>query len=99
MAGPNKPPKVIHSSVLEAEATGENITFEFRDLTLSAPTGENMDVDTLKAFEDGKLVTFLELSLGSKQWAQVRSAGLTKVKDLQELVVALTKAMGTTPGE
>lgn len=76
------------------------VFFEFRGVQLHIHTGEDMSIDALKAYEDGKTATFLECVLDEGQYADLRAKGhLKTVKDMLELVGEVAKAMGTTAGE
>lgn len=76
----------------------KELTFEFRGVTVTIPWGDEMDTTALRAYEQDKLMTFLEISLGQDQFAKL-VAKVPKVKDLKELGEAMSAAMGTTSGE
>lgn len=84
---------------LEAEAKDESIKFTFRGVSLVVSTGENVDIDVMKAYEDGKMVTFVMATVGREQWSKLQKAGVKTVKDLNELADAMFAAMGSSSGE
>lgn len=57
---------------------------------------QEWDVDTLEAFETGKVVTAIKGILGPKAWGQLRAnhEGTLRVRDLEPLMDQIAKAYG-----
>lgn len=70
-------------------------TVEWRGLTLSLPPINEMDLDVIEAFEDGKAVSAVRAAYGPDQWAQIK-AKQPKVGDLEELAGMVAEALGFT---
>jgi hypothetical protein len=54
-----------------------------------------MDIDTLEAFEDGKVITAIRGLLGPDQWAQLKAmTPKPNVGDLEEIADKIAKVYG-----
>lgn len=54
-----------------------------------------MDIDTLEAFEDGKVITAIRGLLGPDQWAKLKSMGpKPNIGDLEEIADKIAKVYG-----
>lgn len=87
------------ATALEAEATGKDLPCVFRGITLVVPSGDDMPISAMRAYERGHLVTCCEELLGPEQWKRVEAAGATTAKDLRELLQIMFRDMGTSTGE
>lgn len=81
---------------LESESNGF-AEFEFRGIHLRVPTGKSIPAKAIKALEDNKSMTFVELMLG-EHWTKVEDKVPT-LGDIEELAEALTGAINSSPGE
>ncbi|MDT9411307.1 hypothetical protein [Corynebacterium rouxii] len=83
----------------QAEATGDNITFEVevkdKKITLTAPASlDDAPVATAIAWEEEKFVKAFSLILGPQQMQKLTNAGAT-VRDFTEVIMpAYTEATG-----
>lgn len=59
-------------------------------------SSDDWDVDSLEAFETGKVVTAIKGILGAKAWQRIRASheGGLKVRDLEPLMDQIAKAYG-----
>lgn len=78
---------------VQAEATGEPITFEFEDESYTIPAANEWDLDVLEAFEAGQIVKTTKTLLGDEQYAKFKAPGRT-VGDLGRFFEALQGAAG-----
>lgn len=70
----------------------ESITVEWKGVTYTLPSGDEMPVDVLEAIEDGKATSFVRAIIGPRDWPRVKK-GMT-VTDLNELGERIAKAYG-----
>lgn len=78
---------------IAAEALGDKIAFNYNGADYFVTSTEDWDYEVLEAFEDGKIVTFLRLILGTEQHAAFK-ATKPKVADVNAFVEAIQKALG-----
>ncbi|CAM3624611.1 hypothetical protein GCM10009799_05920 [Nocardiopsis rhodophaea] len=87
---------------IQAEAVGstepKRLTLAGAEYRLPA-TSEHWPLETMEAFEEGKVVTALRGLLGPDQWKQLKSTGAT-LSDLNTLAEQIASAYGfDTAGE
>lgn len=61
------------------------------------PPANDWSLDSLEAYEDGRMVTFLRELMGAEQWAKFKEKP-RKAKDVEELSNALMEATGSPNG-
>ena len=83
----------------KAEAQDGSVTFEFDGATYTVKADVLDDVETMLAFEEGKILSVVKAVLGPIQWAQFVSKKRSVSKDLNDLSTVLFKALGTSAGE
>lgn len=83
---------------LKAEAQSDSVGFEFRGIALTAPMGDAYPLAAIEAYEEGKMVSFVRVMLGSDQMRKLQTE-LKTLKDLRELAEAMTAAQDTSLGE
>jgi hypothetical protein len=79
------------SAPAKADATGSNVSFEHDGQTYSVPPASEWGVETLEAFEDGKIIATVRTLLGDEQWSKYKAKG-RKVTDLVSLFEAIQAA-------
>lgn len=84
---------------LAAAATNDKTFFKFQGTTLEIPTGDNIPADAMIAFERRQFSIFVHDLLGDVQWRKINPSGTMTAGELNELMSAMTEAMGTSPGE
>lgn len=78
----------------EAEARKEPYTVVWRGHTFTIPSEySEWSLELMEALEDNREVGIVRGALGVEQWRIVKSLDL-KARDFNELVVAITKALG-----
>lgn len=77
------------------------ISFRGERFRLPELDGGEMDLDTLEAFEDGKVITAIRGLLGTEQWAKLKAmTPKVTMSDLNDISEKLAKAYGfSTVGE
>jgi hypothetical protein len=86
MATPARKP-----ATAKTEAKDTAVTFDFDGETYSVPTAAEWDVETLEAFEDGRIIATVRTLLGAEQWAKYKAKG-RRVTDLTALFEAIQSA-------
>lgn len=87
-------------AALEAEATNSTLRQFSCDGETYTVEGEveEWDLQVMKAYEDGKMITVAEELLGPKQWAKFM-AKRPKNKNFTELTEKMFAVIGVTEGE
>lgn len=78
----------------KAEATDASITFDFDGETYTVDPARTKDLDTLEAFEDGRIITAIKALIGDKQYRAFRAKPERDADDLGRFVDALQAALG-----
>lgn len=86
---------------LEASANSASVTVTHNGASYTIARSEEWGVDVVKAWENSKLVTAVELLLGDQQYERfVKSYdGNPKMRDLNNLMSDIFKAFDTDEGE
>lgn len=82
---------------LEAEAKNEFVEVEFEGLKVSIPTGDEIPVAAISAFEKGHIVTFVELMVGDQY--EKLAPKVPTLGALRAFATVLAEAMGSSVGE
>lgn len=86
-------------SAAKAEATEAVRTYEYDGATYSLDNDLD-EIGLMEAYESGQIVTATKVLVGEDTFKSLREKGkLRKLADLNGLVEAAFKAMGTTEGE
>lgn len=83
----------------KAEAQDGSVTFTYDGHTYTVKADALDDVETMAAFEEGKILLVVKTILGPAQWAVFVSKKRTVSKDLSDFTNALFAALGTSTGE
>lgn len=86
---------------LEAEANDDKIEFKHNGLTFKISKSDEWGVDVIKAYEEGKSVTAIELVLGAVQFGKFKKSygGNPTVKNMAALAEDLFEALDSNQGE
>lgn len=74
------------------------LKFTFRGIDLELPQGSKVPRKAMRAFEDSRMITFVEEMLGPEQLEQVDEE-LATMGDVRELSDLILEAQDTTVGE
>lgn len=86
-------------SAAKAEATETAYEYEYDGSKYCLPEDRD-DVGIMEAYENGRLVTATKMLVGDEVYDDLRKQGkLKKMPELNELINAAFKAMGTSEGE
>ena len=77
----------------KSDALAEPITFEFDGQPYTIPAATQWPLETLEAFEEGRIVATVKSLLGDEQWTTFRSPGRI-VSDLGSFFEAIQEAAG-----
>jgi hypothetical protein len=77
-----------------AAATHGKITLTHEGKTYTISPAESWSLDTLEAFEDGKVITAARSILGERQWATYKGQKPRDGKQFGELLEAISRAVG-----
>lgn len=90
---------MTNPTAIEALATASDaevpatVDIDYKGLAFTIPVSAQWPYETLEAFEDGKLASFIRALLGPEQHAAFK-ATKPKVVDVTDLVQAIQKGLG-----
>lgn len=92
-------PRSAAATAQKAEAQDGSVTFEYDGIQYTVRADALDDVETMLAFEEGKILSVVKAVLGPEQWTSFVSRKRSISKDLADFTTVLFKALGTSTGE
>lgn len=96
MSATKKPVTDTATEVAEAEVKKEGISFDYADKTFDLPNPKRWPLGAVKAQEAGKMLGFVEVLLGPKQYVVFEEVVPT-LEELEEFLEALFDAAKVDP--